>query len=242
MLLRVASEALLKRMNKRYRSITVIFIVLAIFVSFGFSGTRSARTNRSTLVRSMSASISGLLSVRRYQIDADQSHFVVHAFVGGLLSGFGHNHNIAIQGISGEAQFTDVTVAPASLHMKIRADSLSVIDKVSAKDRQSIEQTMREEVLETAKYPEITFNSTKIEASKTPDGQYQTKIWGDLTLHGVTRSALITAQLAFDSKSLRARGEFPLKMTEYNIKPPSVAGGTINVKDTLKFTFDIVAH
>lgn len=229
-------------MNKRYRKITVILIVLAMCISFGPSAAKSVPTNRSTLVGSMNASISGSSSVRRYQIEAGQSHFVVHAFVGGLLSGFGHNHNIAIQGISGEAQFTDVTVVPASLQMKIRADSLSVIDKVSAKDRQSIEQTMRDEVLETAKYPEITFNSTKIEASKTPDGQYQTKIWGDLTLHGVTHPKLITAQLTFDSKSLRARGEFPLNMGEYNIKPPSVAGGTIKVKDTLKFTFDIVAH
>jgi polyisoprenoid-binding protein YceI len=229
-------------MKKRYRDITVILIVLAICATFGSSATKSVRTNRSTLITSMSASISDSPGVRRYQIDAGQSHFIVHAFVGGLLSGFGHNHNIAIQGISGEAQFTDVTVAPASLHMKIRADSLSVTDKVSAKDRQSIEQTMREEVLETAKYPEITFNSTRIETSKTPDGQYQTKIWGNLTLHGVTHPGLITAQLTFDSKSLRARGEFPLKMTEYNIKPPSVAGGTIKVKDTLKFTFDIVAH
>lgn len=167
---------------------------------------------------------------------------MVHAFVGGLLSGFGHNHNIAIQGISGEAQFTDGTVAPASLHLKIQADSLSVTDKVSTNDRQTIEKTMSDEVLETAKYPEIAFNSTKIEATKIANGQYEAKIWGDLTLHGVTHPVLITPQLTFDTKSLRARGEFSLKMTEYSIKPPSVAGGTIKVKDTLKFTFDVLSH
>jgi len=229
-------------MNKRYRNTIVDLIALAVFVGFGVSSNKSARIIRNNSVNSVRASRLSSPDVRRYQIDAGESHFMVHAFVGGLLSGFGHNHNIAIKGISGEAQFTDGTVAPASLHMKIRADSLSVTDKVSTNDRQTIEKTMRDEVLETAKYPEIAFKSTKIEATKTADGQYQAKIWGELTLHGVNHPVLITPQLTFDNKSLRARGEFSLKMTEYSIKPPSVAGGTIKVKDTLKFTFDILAH
>ena len=229
-------------MNKCHRNTIVDLIALAVFVGFGVSSNKSARIIRNNSVNSVRASRLSSPDVRRYQIDAGESHFMVHAFVGGLLSGFGHNHNIAIQGISGEAQFTDGTVAPASLHMKIRADSLSVTDKVSTNDRQTIEKTMRDEVLETAKYPEIAFKSTKIEAMKTADGQYQAKIWGDLTLHGVNHPVLITPQLTFDNKSLRARGEFSLKMTEYSIKPPSVAGGTIKVKDTLKFTFEILAH
>lgn len=43
-------------------------------------------------------------------------------------------------------------------------------------------------------------------------------------------------------ESLRAHGEFPLRQTEYGIKPVSAAGGTIKLKDELKFTFDIVAR
>jgi polyisoprenoid-binding protein YceI len=117
-----------------------------------------------------------------------------------------------------------------------------VTDKVSDSDRQTIEKTMREEVLETGKYPEITFNSTKIDATKNSDTQYQAKIWGDLNLHGATHNVPIDAQLTFDNKTLRARGEFTLKMTDYSIKPPSVAGGTIKVKDTLKFTFNIFSQ
>jgi polyisoprenoid-binding protein YceI len=101
---------------------------------------------------------------------------------------------------------------------------------------------MREEVLETSKYPEINFNSTKVEAVRTGDGQYQAKVTGDFNVHGVSRPGVINAQLSFSGSMLRARGEFPLKMTDYNIRPPSVAGGTIKVKDTLKLTFDIVAR
>ena len=229
-------------MNKHHRNTIAILIALAVCVGFSPAATRSARIISNDSVSLVPAPGSGSPEVRRYRIDAGQSNFMVHAFVGGLLSGLGHNHNIAIKDISGETEFTDGTVTPASLHMRIRANSLVVTDKVSDSDRQTIEKTMREQVLETGKYPEITFSSTKIEATKSSDTQYQANIWGDLTLHGVTHNVFIKAQLTFDYKTVRARGEFSLKMTDYSIKPPSVAGGTITVKDTLKFNFNIFSQ
>jgi polyisoprenoid-binding protein YceI len=229
-------------MNKRQRNTIAISIALAVCLGFSPGASRSARVITGDKVSSLPTPGLSSPEVRRYHIAAGQSNFVVHAFVGGLLSGFGHNHNIAIKDISGETQFTDGTVAPASLQLTVRGDSLSVTDKVGDSDRQTIEKTMRDQVLETGKYPEITFKSTKIEADKTPDGLYQARIWGDLTLHGVTHNILINSQLTFDSKSVRANGEFSLKMTEYSIKPPSVAGGTIKVRDTLKFTFNIFSQ
>ncbi|HKG21769.1 MAG TPA: YceI family protein [Blastocatellia bacterium] len=178
----------------------------------------------------------------KYHLDAGQSRFIVRVFVGGVFSAFGHDHTIAIRDISGEASLSPGTLAPASLQMKIKADSLAVIDKIKESDRQEIEKTMRTEVLETSQHPEIVFKSTKVEAEKTGEGKYQTKIWGELTLHGVTRSGLISAEVEVDGNTLRARGDFPLKQSDYNIKPVSVAGGTVKVKDSLKFTFNIVAR
>jgi len=229
-------------MNKHHRNTIAILIALAVCVGFSPAATRSARIINSNSVSSGPAPEPSSPEVRQYRIDAGQSDFMVHAFVGGLLSGFGHNHNIAIKDISGETQFTDGTVVPASLRMRIRADSLTVTDKVSDSDRQTIEQTMREQVLETGKYPEIIFNSTTIEVIKNSDTQYQGNIWGNLTLHGVTHNVFIKTQLTFDRKTVRARGEFSLKMTDYSIKPPAVAGGAITVKDALKFNFNILSQ
>ena len=48
---------------------------------------------------------------------------------------------------------------------------------------------MREEVLETERYPEITFESSGIQASRIAEGMYRMKIAGKLTLHGVERDA-----------------------------------------------------
>jgi hypothetical protein len=41
---------------------------------------------------------------------------------------------------------------------------------------------------------------------------------------------------------LRASGEFALRQTDYGIELVSAAGGTIKLKDELKFSFDIVAN
>src|SRR5215467_6845323 len=71
--------------------------------------------------RPVSTSQAAVLESARYQIDASQSHFMVKAFAGGLLSAFAHDHNIAIREFGGEAQFTYGSVDPASLQMTVKA-------------------------------------------------------------------------------------------------------------------------
>jgi polyisoprenoid-binding protein YceI len=178
----------------------------------------------------------------RYRIDSAQSRFTVRVFVGGLLSSLGHDHTIDARNISGEAQFTYGTVSPASLQMSIKADSLSVTDKVSKSDREKIEASMRDEVLEVARFPEINFRSTGVTANRIDEGLYQVQISGDLTLHGVTRGIVINARASFGSHGLRAQGEFSVKHADYNLKRVSVAGGTIKVKEEIKLSFDILAR
>ena len=46
---------------------------------------------------------------------------------------------------------------------------------------------MREEVLETSKYPEVFFVSTSVSASRMGKDRYRARLIGDLTLHGVTQ-------------------------------------------------------
>ena len=177
----------------------------------------------------------------RYRIDAGESRFTVQAFAGGLLSAFAHNHTIAIRDFSGTAVFTYGSVTPASLHFTVKSDSLAVTDKVSESDRNKIQSTMRDEVLEVNNYPDITFKSTGITASRLEEGKYQTKISGELTLHGTTHPLAIEALVTFLESSLRAEGQFAIRQSDYGIKPVSVAGGTVKVKNELKFSFNIVA-
>src|SRR2546423_14548481 len=132
------------------------------------------------------------LSEGRYKTNAGQTRFTVPALVGGLLSAVaGHDHTIAIRDFYGTAQFTYGSVTPASLQFTVKADSLAVTDKVSESDRNQIQTTMRNEVLDVNNYPEITFKSTSITATRVEEGKYRAKITGDLTLHGTTRAITI---------------------------------------------------
>lgn len=173
----------------------------------------------------------------RLRVDPQRSRFIVRAFVGGLLSTFGHDHTIAVKDFAGDVDL-DEDLRNSSLRMVVRAASLAVIDKVSERDRREIERTMRDEVLETSKYPEIVFRSTRVQPLAD---QHRVRIVGELTLHGVTRPVVIEAALVREGQSLRARGEFTLRQSDFKIKPPSIGLGTIRVKDEVKLQFDLIA-
>jgi polyisoprenoid-binding protein YceI len=184
----------------------------------------------------------GNQNVARYRLDAGQSKFMVRAFSGGLLWFKGHDHFVMAREFSGEAQLTPGAASPASLQMTVRADSLvETRDVFTEQQKQIINKELREIVLETAKYPEITFKSTEIAGNLT-GGQFEAKIGGDLTLHGVTRHISLPAQVTLSGDTLRARGEFTVKRGDYKVKATSAVHGLVRVRDKLKFTFDIVAH
>lgn len=178
-----------------------------------------------------------------YVLVPGESTFTVQGFSEGLLSAFGHDPLIAIREFTGEAQFVPGTFEDASLKITVNLESLAVINSDKEKDRLEIERAMREQVLEVQKYPEVVFSSSNISASRLAEGRYRSRIIGDLTLHGVTQKNIwISAEATITGDSLRARGEFSLKQSDFGIKSFSAAGGTIKLKNELKFSFDIAAQ
>lgn len=177
-----------------------------------------------------------------YRMVAGESRFTVQAFAEGLLSAFGHDPVIAIRDFSGDVQFTPGTLTDGLVKMTIRADSLATSEDVKEKDRAEIDHKMHEDVLETARFPEIVFTSTSITANRQGEGRYRARVIGDLTLHGVTQNNLwIQAEVTITEEKVRAQGQFSLRQTDFQIKPVRVAGGTLRVKNELKFEFDISA-
>ena len=185
----------------------------------------------------------GSFDTIRFRLDATQSRFIVRAFSGGLLWFKGHDHFIAVRDFTGEAQLTPDAISPASLQFTVRADSLEESRAVfTEQQKQIINKEIRELVLETGKYPEITFKSTDVAGKLTSGGRYEVRIGGDLTLHGVTRHIVIPALVTLRGGELRASGEFSVSRGDYNVKATSALHGTIRVRDKLKFMFEIVAH
>jgi polyisoprenoid-binding protein YceI len=178
----------------------------------------------------------------RYVIDSRASRFTVEAFATGLLARMGHNPIIGIRDFSGEMQFNPDKLEAGGFRLVIKSASLSVQNDISDKDLREIERLMNQEVLETAKYPEIAYESTNISVTKMAEMLCSATINGKLTMHGVTRNQTIVVRVALLGSMLRASGDFTLDQTDYNIKLVSVAGGALKLKDELKFSFEMVAR
>ena len=178
-----------------------------------------------------------------YRLDPAASKFTVQAFAEGLLSMFGHDPMFGVKDFQGEASFVPETFENASLKLTINANSLRVVNDVKEKDRQDIERTMRDEVLETGKFPEIVFQSNNVLLSRIGEGRYRARVIGDLTLHGVTQSNIsINGEVTLNNDGLKTKGDFVIKQTDYKIKLVSVAGGTLKIKNEVKGRFDILAR
>ena len=95
--------------------------------------------------------------------------------------------------------------------------------------RQTIQKDMEEMTLETKKFPQITFRSSRI--SKLADGW---KVEGDLSLHGVTKPVSLAVKKSGNSYTAHTA----LKQTTFGIKPISI-GGLIKVKDEVELDFTI---
>jgi polyisoprenoid-binding protein YceI len=182
------------------------------------------------------------MAATHYLLDKNASRLIVRAFAGGMLSALGHSPTIAIRDFSGDANFDPAAPAQASLRVRIRADSLEVTDEISNKDRREMEGAMNQKVLESSTYPEIVYESTETCADQLGEGRYKFTINGNLSLHGATRKVPMTAQLTMNGDTLRAFGEFSILQSDYGIPLVSAAGGTMKMKDELKFNFDITAR
>ncbi len=179
----------------------------------------------------------------RYLIDPKGSDLMVRAFSGGAAWFKGHDHFVRPSDFSGEVELTPAAITPASLRLRIRAASLRETRPIfKPKEKQIINKELKEIVLEPAKYPEIVFKSTDVSGKLNESGHYEAKIGGDLTLHGVTRHIVIPADVAIEGNSLRAKGEVEFNRSDYNVKATEALHGTIQVRDTLKLTFDVVGH
>ena len=179
--------------------------------------------------------------VIRYRIDASKSKFMVHADRTGLAWFKGKSHRIAVKDFDGEAALDLTALNPASLQMTVKAASLEETRDVFTPEQKGIiNKELNEIVLETAKYPEITFKSTDVKGG-LKNGAFDIKIGGDLTLHGVTKHIVIPATVTVQGDGLHATGRFKINRKDFNVKATEAFHGFVKVKHTLIFEFDIMA-
>ena len=165
-------------------------------------------------------------------IDTAHSSITVHVGKSGVFSAFGHEHIV-------RAPITEGSInenpAKPQVEFRVNARQLSVTDAdVKPEERAEIQRDMLgPKVLDSEKYPEIRFRSTSIDKA----GDSKWKVAGELTLHGETHPV----QATVNGGNRHYTGAAKFKQTEFGIKPVSVAGGSVKVKDELRIEFEITA-
>ncbi len=178
----------------------------------------------------------------RYRIDAERGSFIVQAFAEGMLSFMGHNPTFAVRRYGGEIQFASGDTEVESMLIVADAESLSLRDNMSEKDRAEIGDTMREKVLETDRFPEIFFVSKDISIKENGNGKFSVSANGVISLHGETIPKTIQAVAEISDGNIKANGECSLKQSDFNIEQVKALGGTLKVKDEVKISFEIMAN
>ena len=173
-----------------------------------------------------------------YRVDPKQSIVVIKVRRGGSLARLGHDHVVASRNVAGY-------VAPQTgrADLYIALDALTVDDpelrKAAGFDTQPTESdiagtrvNMLDKVLETKNFPYALIGIS------IPRGRLAAAI----TLHGVSRTYEVPAQLTVGDPELHVTGKLAFNQTDFGITPFSILGGAIAVQDRLELRFDVRAE
>lgn len=93
--------------------------------------------------------------------------------------------------------------------------------------------------LKVKDFATIEFRVANYDVSRSPDGIAGT-LNGTLTLGGVKKPIAVAATGTNDGGALRVIGSYELKMTDYDLKPPTLMFGRIKVGETVTVKFDLL--
>jgi YceI-like domain len=171
-----------------------------------------------------------LMAQQDRPIDTGRSTITIHVGKSGLFSAAAHDHTIDAPialGSMRESGAPHIEFTVEAAKMTVRPDP-----KVDAKTHATIQADMENMTLEVTKFPQVTFHSSRVE--KVAEGQW--KVEGDLALHGVTKPVSLMVRQNGESYSTRT----VIKQTDFGIKPISIGGGMIKVKNEVEIDFQIV--
>ena len=181
------------------------------------------------LLAASSVALKSPARTQKQEIDVQESKMTVHVGKSGMLSAFGHTHEISAPINEGLVSITE----PASVTIRVDSRNMRVMDTdVDESDREEIQKTMLgPQVLESERYPEIIFRSTSV----SPNGTDRWAVRGILTLHGQLRPVEVDVRRSEG----RYKGSATVKQTDFGIQPVRAAGGAVKVVNEVRIEFDI---
>jgi hypothetical protein len=102
-----------------------------------------------------------------------------------------------------------------------------------------MEEHFNENYMETGKYPKCVFKGKINEpVDYTKDGENKVTVSGKMELHGVTKDVTIDGILTKMGADLKLYSKFKIKVSDYNIKVPSMY--VKNIAEVVDVTFNTV--
>jgi polyisoprenoid-binding protein YceI len=180
-----------------------------------------------------------------YRLLPDSSSVVIQTGSSGLFGFLGHEHRLIVPHFSGEVTLDTTDLRQVALDIIVAADGLRLDDDADDADsRETIERTLRDDVLETRSFPEIVVQGGGFAADDPGEemnasGVCTGRLEFELDLHGVRRTVTAPVTVAFQGDRLRARGRFSIRHSEYDLHRVKVAG-VVNVAQEIDIDFDLI--
>ncbi|WP_010420501.1 YceI family protein [Anaerophaga thermohalophila] len=159
----------------------------------------------------------------------------------------GDNNSVKASGTSTLHDWEmDMTTFDATAQLENRDNGSYIISEArfsaNANDLSSEKSMMRNkahEALKAEKHPEIKFEQTgNLEIAGNRNGHYT--IVGNLTIAGETKPIEIALNANISpQKEVSVSGETTLKMTDFDVEPPTVMFGTIKTADEVTINFNL---
>lgn len=103
------------------------------------------------------------------------------------------------------------------------ASGTIVVDATSGESgNASRDGRMASAVLETTRFPEITFRAERVDGHREADGTFHAALHGVLTLHGAEHDVVVTVDGRLEGDVLTARGRFTVPYVAWGLPDPSI--------------------
>jgi polyisoprenoid-binding protein YceI len=167
----------------------------------------------------------------------DQARMELTVEKTGFLSG--KKHLFTFSRYEGRLLFDRERPEVSTITLSIEAGSVSCHDTwLSMKDLRKVQEYALKDMLAVDRYPQIIFRSVAIK--RIDSNQYE--VQGTLTIRDITKPAVAMVSLRAGSNGdLPVEGESRLRLTDFGLKPPTAALGTIGTKNEMSFHFVLTA-
>ena len=218
----------------------VVAVVVIRQIVFGGTPTIHHTVGRPPLTASPCVTISTVSGTRAFAIDAHNSSAAYEAHF--LAAGQSLPGTVTGEtgDVTGEFLLTPDT-NPSIMSMKVLVDLRTLDSGSSERDGH-----VRNDTLETNKYPFATFTVSKAQVLPGGYSEGQTvsfNLKGALTLHGVTRPATFAMQANLQGNTATGTGTTLVHLQDYHMKTPiTTALVTITVSKDITLTINFTAQ